>query len=106
VKTENRDWSVVAHGNWEDVLWNSSRMNLIMIYYQAWIIEEHLEHTKARIQLVKWIKNSENMPYTSTSITLMFIALLCDVGLGSHQENAENNKWNENGDETKHLNMT
>jgi len=51
-------------------------------------------------------KNSENMPYTSTSITLMFIALLCDVGLGSHQENAENSKWNENGDETKHLNIT
>ena len=37
-------------------------------------------------------QKSENMPYTSTSITLMFIALLCDVGLGSHQENAENSK--------------
>jgi len=36
----------------------------------------------------------------------MFIAFLCDVGLGSHQENTENNKWNESGDETKHLNMT
>jgi len=31
VKTKNRDWSRVAHGNWEDVLWNSGRMNLIMI---------------------------------------------------------------------------
>jgi len=31
VKTENRDCSRVAHGNLEDVLWTSSRMNLIMI---------------------------------------------------------------------------
>ena len=34
------------------------------------------------------------MPYTSISITLMFIALLCDVGLGSHQAIVENGNLN------------
>jgi len=47
---------------------------------------------------VKWNENSETVPYTSTSITLMIIALLCDVGLGSHQAMEEKQQLNS----TKH----
>ena len=100
-KTEE-NWSIIALWNYVRCSMESKAKELDYGLKSSMNTEEHLRHSKAWIQSVKWMKNSENLglkhPHAYMNVHSIFVVR---CGAETHQKQATM-KLNGGNDELKH----